>query len=1088
MMEVRKPGFLRTIPLLITIFSLSFPTFAKYSGGTGEPNDPYQIATAEELMLLGDSPNDYGRHFILTADIDLDPNLPGRKVFNEAVVGPFTGTFDGNGHTISHLTIEGESMLGLFGGLLYGAVVKDLGMVDVNITGSDNHVGGLVGWNSGMWRFIPHGHIIKCYSTGSVIGSKAVGGLVGYNDGHVTDCYSTVAVNGIENIGGLVGNNGGHVANCYSRGTVNGTESVGGLTGGNYWDGEIWGRSGSLIQCCSSSSVIGGKDVGGLLGYNNGEVADCYSTGAVSGIENVGGLVGTTDLISTITNCYAIGSVLGDNQVGGLLGNNLYEVTNSFWDTETSGLMNMCGSQSGDFASGCDNKYGKTTADMQKPDIFMDAGWDFVGQPDGPHDIWAIPIGGGYPILWWQISLPTALPAFSGGTGEPDNPYLISTADELNSIGHNPRLMAAHFKLLNDIDLAGIGFYIIGSETVPFTGVFDGNGKKISNFTYTAKERDFVGFFRCVVGATIKDLGLIKPAVHAHAGTGFADGAGSLAGYLGDGTISNCYAEGGSVWGDAAVGGLVGALGDAIMTDCFTLDMNVSGYAGVGGLVGGSFFGMIIQSYSSGCIVFGELRVGGLVGVNESTIANCYATCKVSGSEDIGGLAGENIRGSITSSYSTSSVSGDQSVGGLVGDNNVSGSITSSYSTSRVSGNRHVGGLVGHNVSSIANSYSTGMVSGNWYVGGFVGGFVGFVGIGSEEDVSNCFWDIQTSTIHESNGGTGLTTEEMQRFDTYLSAGWDFVGQQDGPNDIWAVPIGGGYPILRWQTSLPPELPAFSGGTGEPDNPYLISTADELNSIGRNPGLMAAHFKLTNDIDLTGINFHIIGSETVPFTGVFDGNGKKISNFTYTATERDFVGFFRYVDGATIKDLGLINPNFDAGTEWDTFWLLSYGSLVGYLKDGTISNCYAESGSVSGSVFGDPVVGGLVGANEGTIANCYSTASVLGSFSVGGLVGFNLGTITNCYATGSISGYYVGGLVGSNAGTVYNSFWDIEISGQVESAGGEGKTTIEMQMASTFLDAGWDFVDEIANGTEDIWWIDEGQDYPRLWWEMIPEN
>ena len=47
-----------------------------------------------------------------------------------------------------------------------------------------------------------------------------------------------------------------------------------------------------------------------------------------------------------------------------------------------------------------------------------------------------------------------------------------------------------------------------------------------------------------------------------------------------------------------------------------------------------------------------------------------------------------------------------------------------------------------------------------------------------------------------------------------------------------------------------------------------------------------------------------------------------------------------------------------------------------------------------------------------------------------------------------------------------------------------GKTTAEMQTASTFLDAGWDFVGETKNGTEDLWWIDEGKDYPRLWWEL----
>ena len=70
----RIPG---AITLLITILSLSLPAYAKYSGGTGEPNDPYQIATPEDLMLLGETPNDYDKHFILTANINLDPNFPG---------------------------------------------------------------------------------------------------------------------------------------------------------------------------------------------------------------------------------------------------------------------------------------------------------------------------------------------------------------------------------------------------------------------------------------------------------------------------------------------------------------------------------------------------------------------------------------------------------------------------------------------------------------------------------------------------------------------------------------------------------------------------------------------------------------------------------------------------------------------------------------------------------------------------------------------------------------------------------------------------------------------------------------------------
>ena len=80
-------------------------------------------------------------------------------------------------------------------------------------------------------------------------------------------------------------------------------------------------------------------------------------------------------------------------------------------------------------------------------------------------------------------------------------------------------------------------------------------------------------------------------------------------------------------------------------------------------------------------------------------------------------------------------------------------------------------------------------------------------------------------------------------------------------------------------------------------------------------------------------------------------------------------------------------------------------------------------------------------------------------------------------------------LVGSNDnGSITSSFWDIQTSGRTWSAGGTGETTAEMQTARTFMDAGWDFVGETTNGAEDIWKIDEGKDYPRLWWELPVEG
>jgi hypothetical protein len=98
--------------------------------------------------------------------------------------------------------------------------------------------------------------------------------------------------------------------------------------------------------------------------------------------------------------------------------------------------------------------------------------------------------------------------------------------------------------------------------------------------------------------------------------------------------------------------------------------------------------------------------------------------------------------------------------------------------------------------------------------------------------------------------------------------------------------------------------------------------------------------------------------------------------------------------------------------------------------------------------------------------------------------------VDRCYSCGPVSGdTEVGGLIGAVGNPGYFSgsaslcFWDTQTSGQAQSVGGVGRATAEMQTVNTFLQAHWDFVGETVNGTEDIWWIDEGQDYPRLWWE-----
>jgi hypothetical protein len=359
---------------------VTIPDEAKYSGGTGEPNDPYQIATAEDLMLLGESPEDNGKHFILTADIDLDPNLPGRKVFDRAVVGPytyvvaegwqgmpFTGVFDGNGKKIYNFsyTSTDRNCVGLFGTVDDpNAQIINLGLVNPDIeAGTRASVGSLVGW-------LKTGRIVGCcVEDGSVSGRFYVGGLVGQNGGTIINSYSTGNISGNDNVGGLIGGNTGTVDGCYSTCNVMGTRNVGGLVGQN---GDIVGWS--------------------LIMYS-GTIFNCYSTGSVSGHSVVGGLVGIY-YVGTTTNCYATGKVLGNKYVGGLVGSGVFglgEVEACFWDIETSGLTSSGGG------------IGLTTAEMQTASTFINAGWDFVGEIDnGTEDIWWIDEGRDYPRLWWE--------------------------------------------------------------------------------------------------------------------------------------------------------------------------------------------------------------------------------------------------------------------------------------------------------------------------------------------------------------------------------------------------------------------------------------------------------------------------------------------------------------------------------------------------------------------------------------------------------------------------------------------------------------------------------------------------------------
>jgi streptogramin lyase len=615
---------------------------AKYAGGSGTADDPYQIGSAADLLALAANTNDYNKCFILTADIDLSSYS-----FTTAVIAPdtndvstppgvpafdgtaFTGTFGGAEHKILNLTINtngaGNDYLGLFGKIDTGGKIKNLGLENVSITSGDysHYLGGQVGWLRGT--------ISNCYSTGSVTGGNSsyypVGGLVGCNyGGNIINCHSTVAVTGKTYLGGLVGYNyfgstsitivnPGTIINCYSTGSV--------------------------------SSVSGSSAVGGLVGRLNGTIINCYSKGTVT--DNGGGLVGWYES-GYIINCY-------------------------FLDT-----------------SGPDNGYGTPLTDAQMKQQSSFVGWDFVY-------VWQISEGVSYP----QLRVPGT---YSGGSGTASDPYQITTVEDLLTLAGNMGHYDEHFILTADINLDSYSFttaviapdmdnteyppYMLSG--IAFEGTFDGAGHKIINLTINTNgvENYLLGLFGYVSGV-VTNLGVEN--VHITGGDSSCY-VGGLAGI--GGTISNCHSTGIVTAGDESerLGGLVGRSGT--ISNCYST-VSVTGHSRVGGLEGTGY--TISNCYSLGDVI-GTDNVGGLVGWGNSSISNCYSLGDVTGTHNVGGLVGWNWSGAIRNCYATGNVSsGGDCVGGLVGvigSANPAGTVANCYSTGNVSGTNYVGGLVGY--------------------------------------------------------------------------------------------------------------------------------------------------------------------------------------------------------------------------------------------------------------------------------------------------------------------------------------------------------------------------------------------------------
>ena len=741
--------------------------------GNGVPTDD-SLTSVDETALYaaafpsGDGPVcPAGRKCVgyeLLADLDFDENGDGQITSADAAYwddgagwatigdgyhGYYDAAFDGNGHTISNLfinrTTTNREEVGLFGGITSSSSVRDLGLVNVSVTGL-NKTGALAGTAGGA--------ITGVYASGQVNGTTKTGGLVGqFNSiSNITASYSTAAVSGTTDVGGLVGDLGAAlvstVIDSYATGPVSGTVTVGGLVGNV---------------------------------HSQGVVTASYATGPVSGSGNVGGLVGYTQANGTITNSYY------DTDTSGVTGGVGAMSTAALQSpTDASGIYADWSAETWDFGAASQYPVIKTDFNGDNTASWPEFGFqirdglaleqtnDSLTAPDLSWTQSTTPAQWGSPALAYQIYRNGAAQGDPQGgrtysdTGLTEGPeYAYQVAALLDGV----ELRRGNIVRIGGYDQDGDGLIEIQWLEQLDAIRYDDNGDGVPSSDHDIYAAAFPSGDGpvCPAGRTCTGYELMRDLDFNQAGS-YASGTANTAWTDGEGWLAICPVL--SCTGTFQGNGMT-------ISNLFVNRTTDAGlFGGVSGAV--SNLGLLNVNVSGA-------DTGALAADSSGTITGVYSTGKVSGSDNVGGLVG-STDGTITSSYSTVAVtsSGDNT-GGLVGSVGfTTSSISNSYATGPVSGTDRVGGLVGEVQASgtITNSYATGLVSGT---GSDVGGLVGHTQ--ANATITNSYYDTETAG---QSGGTGpqstaaLTTPTSN---TGILAMWSL--------DDWDFGTGSQYPAIK---------------------------------------------------------------------------------------------------------------------------------------------------------------------------------------------------------------------------------------------------------------------------------------------------
>lgn|GEM_PF-1689004 len=509
--------------------------YAFSGNGDGLAGSPYIVTNAAQLNEVRD---DLDAYYRLEADIDLS------GFSNWQPIGPwpggFTGFFDGNGHTIANLKIDGSANnVGLFG-LVMNGEIRNVGLVNVDVKGTA-YVGGLVG-------YMDDSIVENAYVTGTVTGTDNIGGLIGYtltsisSPRRIVNVYAAVSVEGYSSVGALIGDLEGPVT------VVDG-----------YYDftlepGSAAGRGLTTAQMMTSGIWLDFSPGGeGHWGLFEGETYPMHRS--------------------------KYDQLLLDN-----LSASPVELTPAFSNdhTEYAGRVRA---DVGSIAVAASPQSGSSAA------VSIEGGGsaETVTLNPGANTVTIavytanamVPGSSANPFV---VNYTLNIVRESGSSAYP---HRISSADELAAIGSGGFLLSDHYELTQDLDLSGYpNWDPIGDDSHSFTGQFEGGNHVIRHLTAMRAGEDSVGLFAFNEGI-IRNVGIENANVAGR------DHVGALVG-KNDGTVTNVYARG-TVAGADQVGGLIGTNSGNVSRAYYA--GAVSGDGLKGGLIGSQTAGSTTDSY-----------------------------------------------------------------------------------------------------------------------------------------------------------------------------------------------------------------------------------------------------------------------------------------------------------------------------------------------------------------------------------------------------------------------------------------------------------------------------------------------------------